>query len=277
METANAFLSLFDTYATIQHLEATCLHPPERRGHRSRQSSLVQRAEHVRKESEMHVPKTAIRPQLKIRAQAPVPTKHGVFQMLVFHWLSPTNPEHGLSPDHVALVMGEVQGKSGVTLRVHSECLTSEVFSSLKCDCREQLDAAQTEVGRHGLGVVLYLRQEGRGIGLANKIRAYELQSIGHDTVDANRLLGLPDDARGYEPAAAMIEYLGIESIRLLTNNPDKVNALLALGVRVASRAPALIPANPFSAPYLETKRLRMGHALPSLLDGVAASSGDAK
>lgn len=224
----------------------------------------------------MHVPATAIRPQLDIRAQAPVPTKHGVFQMLVFHWLSSANPEHGLSPDHVALVMGDVRGKSGVTLRVHSECLTSEVFGSLKCDCREQLEAAQAEVGRQGVGVVLYLRQEGRGIGLTNKIRAYALQSFGHDTIDANRLLGLPDDARGYEPAAAMIEHLGIESIRLLTNNPDKVNALGALGVRVASRAPSLIPANPFSAHYLEAKRLRMGHALPSLAEG-AASSGDAK
>jgi GTP cyclohydrolase II len=218
-------------------------------------------------ESEMHVPISAIRPQLEIRAEAPVPTRHGVFQMLVFHWGTP-NTEHGLSPDHVALVMGDVRGKSGVTLRVHSECLTSEVFGSLKCDCREQLEAAQAEIGRRGLGVVLYLRQEGRGIGLANKIRAYQLQSNGHDTVDANRLLGLPDDARGYEPAAAMIEHLGIESIRLLTNNPNKVDALSALGVRIASRAPTLVPANPFSASYLEAKRLRMGHSLPSLLDG---------
>nr|WP_275938774.1 GTP cyclohydrolase II [Sorangium cellulosum] len=220
---------------------------------------------------------TAIRPQLEICAQAPVPTKHGIFQMLVFHWPSSTHAEHGLSPDHVALVMGDVRRKSGVTLRVHSECLTSEVFGSLKCDCREQLEAAMAEIGRYGLGVVLYLRQEGRGIGLANKIRAYELQSFGHDTIDANRLLGLPDDARGYEPAAAMIEHLGIESIRLLTNNPHKVDALATLGVRVASRAPSLIQANPFSAPYLEAKRIRMGHALPSLIDGSAASSGDGK
>lgn len=231
----------------------------------------------------MHVPIAAIRPQLEIRAQAPVPTRHGVFQMLVFHW-GAANTENGLSPDHVALVMGDVRDKPNVTLRVHSECLTSEVFGSLKCDCREQLEAAQAEIGRRGLGVVIYLRQEGRGIGLANKIRAYQLQSRGHDTVDANRMLGLPDDARGYEPAAAMIEHLGIESIRLLTNNPDKMDALSTLGVRIASRVPTLIAANPFSAPYLETKRLRMGHALPTLLDGThdagvsaGVSAGDAE
>ncbi|WP_437661087.1 GTP cyclohydrolase II [Sorangium sp. So ce1182] len=228
----------------------------------------------------MYVPTTAIRPQLDIRAQAPVPTKHGVFQMLVFHFGGTTSSEQGLSPDHVALVMGDVRGKSDVTLRVHSECLTSEVFGSLKCDCREQLEASQAEIGRRGLGVVLYLRQEGRGIGLANKIRAYQLQAFGHDTVDANRILGLPDDARGYEPAAAMIDHLGIESIRLLTNNPDKVDALRALGVRISSRSPALVAANPFSAPYLEAKRLRMGHAIPSLRDGAAgerATASDAE
>ncbi|KYF77796.1 GTP cyclohydrolase [Sorangium cellulosum] len=228
----------------------------------------------------MYVPTTAIRPQLDIRAQAPVPTKHGVFQMLVFHWGGTTSSEQGLSPDHVALIMGDVRGKSDVTLRVHSECLTSEVFGSLKCDCREQLEAAQAEIGRRGLGVVLYLRQEGRGIGLANKIRAYQLQAFGHDTVDANRILGLPDDARGYEPAAAMIDHLGIESIRLLTNNPDKVDALRALGVRISSRSPAIVAANPFSAPYLEAKRLRMGHALPSLRDGAPgehAAASDAE
>ncbi|AUX24399.1 GTP cyclohydrolase II [Sorangium cellulosum] len=224
----------------------------------------------------MYVPTTAIRPQLDIRAQAPVPTKHGTFQMLVFRWGGATSSEQGLSPDHVALIMGDVRGKSDVTLRVHSECLTSEVFGSLKCDCREQLEAAQAEIGRCGLGVVLYLRQEGRGIGLANKIRAYQLQAFGHDTVDANRLLGLPDDARGYEPAAAMIEHLGIESIRLMTNNPDKVEALRALDVRISSRAPAIIPANPFSAPYLEAKRLRMGHAIPSLRDGALGAAASA-
>jgi GTP cyclohydrolase II len=149
----------------------------------------------------MHVPVTEIRPQLEVVAQAPVPTRFGVFQMSVFHW-GASNPALGLSPDHVALVMGELRGKRDVLVRVHSECLTSEVFGSLKCDCREQLEAAQAEIGRRGQGAVLYLRQEGRGIGLTNKIKAYQLQSDGHDTVDANRILGLPDDARDYAPAA---------------------------------------------------------------------------
>ena len=225
----------------------------------------------------MYVPSAVIRPRLEIRAQAPVPTRYGVFDMLVFHWAGAEDLGHGLSPDHVALVMGDVRGKSGVTLRVHSECLTSEVFGSLKCDCREQLEAAQAEIGRRGVGAVIYLRQEGRGIGLTNKIRAYQLQSNGHDTVDANRMLGLPDDARGYEPAAAMIEHLGIGSIRLLTNNPAKVDALTALGVRIGSRAPALVRSNPFSAEYLDAKRRRMGHVLPSELEEPLGAVGDAE
>jgi GTP cyclohydrolase II len=210
----------------------------------------------------MHVPVAAIRPQLEVLAQAPVPTKHGVFQMSVFHW-GVTDAALGLSPDHVAMVMGEVRGEGSVLVRVHSECITSEAFGSLKCDCREQLDAAQAEIGRRGQGVVLYLRQEGRGIGLTNKIRAYQLQSHGHDTVDANRILGLPDDARDYGSAAAMLQHLGVRSIRLMTNNPEKVRALRALGVSIEGRRGVIVGQNPFSAGYLEAKRLRMGHALP--------------
>jgi GTP cyclohydrolase II len=212
----------------------------------------------------MHVPTAAIGPRLKVLAQAPVPTKHGLFQMSVFHWGS-ADTELGLSPDHVAIVMGNIAGKSGVLVRVHSECLTSEVFGSLKCDCRDQLEAAQAEIARRGQGVVLYLRQEGRGIGLTNKIRAYELQSNGLDTVDANRLLGLPDDARDYGAAAAMLEHLGVASIRLMTNNPAKVAALRGLGVTIESRYEVVAPHNPFSVSYLEAKRLRMGHSLPNI------------
>src|SRR5262249_58665872 len=119
-------------------------------------------------------------------------------------------------------------------------CLTSEVFGSLKCDCRDQLEAAQEEIARKGHGVLLYLRQEGRGIGLANKIRAYQLQSHGHDTVDANRLLGLPDDARDYDAAAAILNHLGVRSIQLMTNNPQKVESLRALGVALDARVPVV-------------------------------------
>ena len=144
--------------------------------------------------------------------------------------------------------------------------MTSEVFGSLKCECKEQLDAAMAEVARRGAGAVLYLRQEGRGIGLANKIRAYELQSQGHDTVDANRLLGLPDDAREYHSAADMLAHFDVRSVLLMTNNPAKVDALGALGVPLVGRLPVVIPPNPFSRGYLETKRARMAHELPQQL-----------
>jgi GTP cyclohydrolase II len=210
----------------------------------------------------MYVASKAIRPLLRIRAEANVPTRFGEFKMIVFHYGEP-DPSTGLSPDHVALVRGEISGREGVLCRIHSECLTSEVFGSLKCDCREQLEAAQAEVARRGEGVVLYLRQEGRGIGLANKIRAYGLQSDGHDTVDANRLLDLPDDAREYDGAAAMLGHLGVGSVQLLTNNPEKIDAMRKLGVRVEARAPSHIKPNRFSQGYLEAKRLRMNHQLP--------------
>ncbi len=223
-----------------------------------------------------------IRPQLAVIARAPVPTEFGTFDMHVFRWFcrdtgpgdslshgAPTPCDeqaravaNGLSPDHVALTMGEIAGREKVIVRVHSECLTSEVFGSLKCDCRQQLMAAQRAIAEAGHGAVLYLRQEGRGIGLANKIRAYELQQAGHDTVDANRLLGLPDDARDYGAAAAMLEHLGIASVELLTNNPQKISALRQLGVRVQRRE-IVVATNPWSAAYLETKRQRMGHELP--------------
>jgi GTP cyclohydrolase II len=164
----------------------------------------------------------------------------------------------------VALVYGDVAEAVGLPVRVHSECLTSEVFGSLKCDCRDQLDWALAEIAGRGAGAVLYLRQEGRGIGLANKIRAYALQSHGHDTVDANRLLGLPDDARRYDVARDMLEFLKIKSVRLMTNNPDKVHGLRALGVQVVGTLPVVVPPTAHSVAYLETKRLRMAHELPA-------------
>ncbi len=148
-------------------------------------------------------------------------------------------------------------------MRVHSECLTSEVFGSLKCDCAAQLERALSRIAAEGRGVCVYLRQEGRGIGLANKIRAYALQGRGLDTVDANRALRLPDDARRYDAAADLLELLGVRSVRLLTNNPEKVSALTALGVRVVERLSHVVPSHPLSKAYLETKRTRMQHALP--------------
>jgi GTP cyclohydrolase II len=218
----------------------------------------------------MYVPDRVLRPRLRVTAQAPVPTRLGEFDMHVFRWAARPGEggerDTGLSSDHVALVMGDVAQVEELLVRVHSECITSEVFGSLKCDCRQQLESAQRGIAREGRGVLLYLRQEGRGIGLANKIRAYELQSAGHDTVDANRMLGLPDDARDYSCAAAMLEHLGVKSIRLLTNNPTKVEALVALGVSVVGRESVVVDASPLAAMYLETKRQRMGHDLPVLL-----------
>lgn len=217
----------------------------------------------------MHVPVEEIRPQLELLAEAPLPTRFGIFDMRVYRYRTKSQAELGLSDEHVALIMGDVRGKSAVPVRLHSECLTSEVFGSLKCDCKEQLEAAQKEVARRGHGAILYLRQEGRGIGLANKVRAYALQAQGADTVDANRMLGLPDDARQYDVAAAILNELGVHSVSLLTNNPDKLESLRALGIEVVSRIPVLVPANPYSAAYLETKRARMRHVIPP--NGVAS------
>ena len=215
--------------------------------------------------------------QLEHLASAPIPTRNGMFEMHVFRWHAfESDQSLGLSNEHVALVMGDVQGRKSVPVRVHSECLTSEVFGSLKCDCRDQLERAQAEIARRGMGVVLYLRQEGRGIGLANKIRAYALQAMGADTVEANELLHLPVDARHYNVASAMLIELGIDSIELLTNNPDKVAKLRALGVCVERRVPVLIAANPFSASYLDVKRRRMQHEIPqNMLEPLPAVSSE--
>jgi GTP cyclohydrolase II len=213
----------------------------------------------------MHVPVKEIRPQLEVIAKAPLTTRHGVFDMQVFRY-RPEKAASGLSDEHVALVMGDLRSRTNVPVRIHSECLTSEVFGSLKCDCKDQLEAAKAEIARRGFGAVLYLRQEGRGIGLANKVRAYALQAHGADTVDANRLLGLPDDDRRYDAAAAMLVNLEVGSVELMTNNPAKEEALLALGVTVAKRLPVIVPTNQFSARYLETKRSRMRHAIPVAL-----------
>ena len=224
----------------------------------------------------MHVPERVIRPQTtrtEWLAKATLPTRHGDFATHVFRSTTSADP-NAIAQEHVALVYGAVSGQVGVLVRVHSECMTSEVFGSLKCDCKEQLDAAMAAMAKAGAGAVLYLRQEGRGIGLANKIRAYALQSHGHDTVDANRMLGLPDDARRYDVARDMLSYLGIDSVRIMTNNPAKVSSLRNLGVKVVGRVPIIVPPNAHSARYLEAKRLRMDHDLP---EGMRVASGDAE
>ena len=213
----------------------------------------------------MHVShERVIRPRTEWQAMAELPTRHGTFKAHVFR--GPRGEEH------VALVFGDVTKGEAIPVRVHSECITSEVFGSLKCDCKEQLDAAMAEVAARGHGAILYLRQEGRGIGLTNKIRAYALQQCGHDTVDANRLLGFADDLRSYRPAADMLRALGVRSVALLTNNPAKVEGLEAEGVRVVRRVPVAVPVNEHSRGYLRAKQNRMGHDLP---DGMLEESKD--
>lgn len=164
--------------------------------------------------------------------------------------------------EHAALTIGAVNDGLPVLTRLHSECLTGDTLFSLKCDCGPQLQAAQQAIATEGRGVLLYLRQEGRGIGLVDKIRAYALQDAGADTVEANRRLGLPDDARDYRVASQMLHTLGVCSVRLLTNNPAKVEALRALGVAVEERLPLRAGENPHNSGYLLTKALRMGHWL---------------
>jgi len=184
-------------------------------------------------------------------AETLLPTQHGEFRCVVF------KADDGR--EHIAMSVGDIQGDD-VLCRVHSECLTSEVLGSLKCDCNIQLERGLQRIQKEGRGVLLYLRQEGRGIGLGNKIRAYALQEKGHDTVDANRLLGLPDDARDYTVAAKMLEQLGVTSTVLMTNNPLKVEGLQKAGVPVTRRTPHLFEASDFAQGYLDTKAVRMGH-----------------
>lgn len=168
--------------------------------------------------------------------------------------------------EHVALIIGEQSSDRPPLVRLHSECLTGDILGSLKCDCGPQLDAAlhamADEAKAGGWGVLLYLRQEGRGIGLINKLRAYRLQDQGYDTVDANQRLGLPDEARDFPVAARMLELLGVHGIRLMTNNPAKVEALAAVGVDIAERVSHQLPPNPHNERYLATKRDRAGHIL---------------
>ncbi|MFH1808697.1 MAG: GTP cyclohydrolase II [Pseudomonadota bacterium] len=183
-----------------------------------------------------------------------LPTVHGMFRCIVYR--------DAQQLEHVAMVRGVVRGESRVLCRVHSECLTSEVLGSLKCDCKAQLDAALEAVAAAERGVVLYLRQEGRGIGLGNKIQAYALQELGLDTVDANRHLGFADDLRCYDVASAMLDDLRVKSVLLLTNNPDKVEGLREASAREIERVPLVVGTNRYNRDYLETKRDRMGHLL---------------
>lgn len=192
---------------------------------------------------------------VRIVAIAQLPTRFGEFQAVAF-WNNRDQKEHA------AFVHGDILGREAVPVRIHSECLTGDAIGSLRCDCRDQLIKSLEEIGAMESGVVLYLRQEGRGIGFANKVRAYQLQDQGYDTVEANEMLGFRPDERDYAIAAHMLGSLHVESIRIMTNNPDKVQDLQEHGVKIVGRIPVVVPPNPLNRAYLETKRLRMGHDL---------------
>ncbi|HET7775413.1 MAG TPA: GTP cyclohydrolase II [Azospira sp.] len=197
-------------------------------------------------------------PAVALVASCELPTPWAVFRLHGFQ-------ETVSGKEHLALTLGEVGNGAPALTRLHSECLTGDGLFSLRCDCGPQLEAALAAIAKEGRGVLLYLRQEGRGIGLLDKLRAYALQDQGLDTVDANRALGLPDDARDYGVAAAMLNTLRVPAVRLMTNNPAKVAALTARGVEVAERVPHVAGRGPRNQDYLETKAARMGHLLPWL------------
>ena len=190
-------------------------------------------------------------------AEARLPSKYGEFKIVAYR--SAVDPG-----EHIALTIGDWTENDPVLSRIHSECLTGDVFGSLRCDCGEQMDLALQTLGQEGTGALLYMRQEGRGIGLHNKIKAYSLQDTGLDTVDANKQLGFDSDLRHYDIAAQMLLDLGIKKIRLLTNNPKKVVGLTGLGVEIVDRVEIEVPPNDENLDYLETKKTRMGHFLGS-------------
>ncbi|MEO7109735.1 MAG: GTP cyclohydrolase II [Polyangiaceae bacterium] len=190
---------------------------------------------------------------VKVAAVADLPTRFGRFRIVAF-W----NNRDG--KEHIALVHGDILGRENVMTRLHSECLTGDALGSLRCDCRDQLGVALQRISAEPCGVLLYMRQEGRGIGLLNKIRAYSLQDGGLDTVDANLALGFRDDERDYAVASHMIASLTVKSVHLLTNNPKKVSELEKHGIKVSRRIPHVIPANEHNRFYLQTKANRSGH-----------------
>jgi GTP cyclohydrolase II len=198
---------------------------------------------------------TGLGPQrvcVRVVAVADLPSRFGSFRLVAF--------ESRDGKEHVAIVRGDILFAEDVPTRLHSECLTGDVVGSLRCDCRDQLEMALRKLGALDKGLLLYLRQEGRGIGLVNKVKAYALQDRGMDTVEANRALGFRDDERDYAVAAHMIHSLTVRSIQLMTNNPAKIEQLTALGVRVHGRIPHVIPPNRHNRFYLETKARRSGH-----------------
>jgi 3,4-dihydroxy 2-butanone 4-phosphate synthase/GTP cyclohydrolase II len=199
--------------------------------------------------------------------RARVPTATGEFQLYLYS-------DHNSDKEHLALVVGEPAGKQNVLVRLHSECFTGDVLGSLRCDCGDQLHQAMDLMAKEGMGVLVYLRQEGRGIGLLDKLRAYNLQDVGYDTVDANLMLGHQADERDYTVAGLILRDLGIQSVRLLTNNPQKIESLQKLGVSVTDRVQLKPRVTSENVAYLTTKAERMNHLLsPTKLLGMLSSN----
>ncbi|OIP26428.1 MAG: bifunctional 3,4-dihydroxy-2-butanone-4-phosphate synthase/GTP cyclohydrolase II [Chloroflexi bacterium CG08_land_8_20_14_0_20_45_12] len=192
-------------------------------------------------------------------AEAKLPTRYGEFVVMAYKSIVDTD-------EHVALIRGDISGDTPVLVRVHSECLTGDVFRSLRCDCGDQISLAMQKIAEEGSGVFLYMRQEGRGIGFHNKIRAYALQDRGMDTVEANVALGFAPDLRDYGIGAQILADIGLHNIRLLTNNPKKVVGLESYGLKIVETVPLIVPPNPYDIHYLETKQKKLGHLLPSQL-----------
>lgn len=190
-------------------------------------------------------------------ASCELPTPWATFRLHAFI-------EHATGKEHLALTLGDVADGKPVLGRLHSECLTGDALFSQRCDCGAQLESALQQIAGEGRGILLYLRQEGRGIGLVNKIRAYKLQEAGADTVDANVSLGFAADQRDYALCLPMLQRLGVKSLRLMTNNPRKVQALEKLGIEIAERIPLIVNQNPFNQRYLDTKATRLGHWIPA-------------
>lgn len=192
---------------------------------------------------------------LTLAVQTTIPTEQGVFSLAAFEGFAD-------GKEHLALIYGDIVGREDVLTRIHSECLTGEVFGSQRCDCQTQLQDAMKQVVEAGSGVILYLRQEGRGIGIKNKLRAYKLQDEGMDTVEANEALGFAGDLRDFAPAVQMLQALNIKSVKLMTNSRDKIQALVDAGIMV-TRLPSLSCIRTTSADYLQTKAEKMGHLIP--------------
>lgn len=206
---------------------------------------------------------------MRFSAEATLPTRFGRFRVRAVQ-------EHRKGKEHLVILRGRVRGKRDVPVRLHSECLTGDVMGSLRCDCRDQLEKSLRLIEAQGAGVLIYLRQEGRGIGLMNKIRAYSLQEKGYDTVEANQRLGFEDDLRDYDLAVRILRALEIKSVALITNNPEKIAALAKGDIPVSRRIPLVVRPNRFNVGYLKTKRSKLGH-LPDLKVGSSHSASSSK